>query len=725
MPEVITKSMSRNRASKSEPEYCGVCMSNYTAIIRKKCVCKYCKSDTCSKCIERYLIERNEDAHCLHCRVNYNDTTLLEICTKTYLKNTYFKHRQEILINKERANLPGLQSVAVEVRASREAKTQIKTIKDNIIELNELLNKKMDEKLLNAQDYIGGRKSINVFEMKLSEINQEIKDIKEAIQVSRNSINDIYNKFNILIAENAENTGNIENMNTLIGIEEKRKFIRRCTRDNCQGFLSTAWKCGICEYYSCSKCFKTKTKIQDDPHECQKEDIETANLIKKDSKPCPNCGEFIMKSSGCFAKDTPILLFDGTKKLSQEISFGDELMGDDFEKRTVLDITNGIDMMYLVEQNDGNSYIVNSKHTLVLKYNSRLQVNSHIYNKLNYYRTGDFQYHIIVSDYIKLDKEVQSVLVGYTKSTQNIIEPEIESEITVREYGMGEYYGWKVDGNNRFLLNNGIVVRNCSQMFCITCQTPWDWNTGKIVVSGPIHNPHYYEWVNKTKEGGTPRNPADVPCGGFPNIWELVRMPKGVPFIISGYYYEFHRLCQDLQDISERNYRSHIDNTTTTNINVKFLLGDYDEKKWGQMLAKNERKRKRDSEIQEIFAAFRMVAVELINRIQNYQSDDGIVIPFKDISAGEAEKCLIKFKMEVNELIDMINVALRNVSISFSYSVPYITNDTPYYSIKTKNFESEVKKIRCKREKKPNAGAGNERDNDTEEGSVTDTVDDI
>ena len=40
--------------------------------------------------------------------------------------------------------------------------------------------------------------------------------------------------------------------------EEKRKFIRRCTRDNCQGFLSTAWKCGICEFYSCPKCFKIK-----------------------------------------------------------------------------------------------------------------------------------------------------------------------------------------------------------------------------------------------------------------------------------------------------------------------------------------------------------------------------------------------------------------------------------------------------------------------------------
>ena len=33
----------------------------------------------------------------------------------------------------------------------------------------------------------------------------------------------------------------------------------------------------------------------------------------------------------------------------------------------------------------------------------------------------------------------------------------------------------------------------------------------------------------------------------------------------------------------------------------------------------NEKKKKRDFEIQEIFGAFRMIAVELINRVQQYR----------------------------------------------------------------------------------------------------------
>lgn len=509
-----------------EPESCTVCMDNYTPIIRKKCVCKYCKADTCSKCIERYLLERHEDAHCLHCRVNYNDATLQEICTKTYIQHIYFKHRQEVLINRERANLPGLQDVAIDERLKRGNDAKIKEINTEINTLEAQKDLIMTEynrlytdyyaKLAAKQDYSTIRKQLDELLVRSDKFRQQISQKREDIQ--RIKYPTAYG-----LPANGGTHAKPE--------EEKKKFIRRCTRENCQGFLSTAWKCGICEYYSCSKCFITKTKKHDDPHECKKEDIETAEMIKADCKPCPNCGEFIQKSSGC------------------------------------------------------------------------------------------------------------------------------------------------------------------SQMWCISCQTPWDWTTGKVVTGGIIHNPHYYEWMKRNGTAAA-RNPADVPCGGYPNGWELRRMPKGVRNNISNYFFEFHRICQELQDISERTYRSHIDLDSTNKINVKFLLGDFDEKHWGQLLGKNERKRKRDREVQEIFAAFRMVAVELINRVQNYRSEDGNIRTFTDLPVKEAEQFLENLNIEIKALITMINDALRNASISYCYSVPYIAVDGNYYAIKTKNFEDEVKKKR-------------------------------
>ena len=501
------------------PETCTICAENYTAIIRKKCVCKYCNNDACSKCIERYLLDRHEDAHCLKCRVNYNDAALHEICTKTYLNQVYFKHRQEVLINRERANLPGLQQEAINAKLIRENDAKIAEIRKEIagirLQRDEVMNRyntviSMYYSKLATKE----KEEAYKFKIEADKIIEECNHFRELISNKEKDINQI-------------RWGPINGVTPVKAEEEKKKFIRRCTREGCQGFLSTAWKCGICEYYSCSKCFKNKTKKQDDPHECTKDDLETAELIKKDCKPCPNCGEFIMKTSGC------------------------------------------------------------------------------------------------------------------------------------------------------------------SQMWCISCQTPWDWTTGKIVTNGIIHNPHYYEWM-KRNGGAAPRNPADIPCGGYPTVWELRRMPKGINPHISNKFHEFHRICQELQDISERGYRSHIDNATTTGINVKFLLGDFDEKRWGQNLAKTEKKRKRDNEVQEIFVAFRMVAVELINRVQNY--DDGTIRNFSVLPVKIAEKFIENLDIEIQALITMINDALRNVSISYCYSVPYINMDGGYYGIKTKNFASEVKK---------------------------------
>ena len=662
------------------PESCTICTENYTAIIRKKCICKYCNNDTCSKCIERYLLGRHEDAHCPHCRVNYNDVTLHEICTKTYLNQVYFKHRQEVLINRERANLPGLQDEAINARRRRDNDAKITEIRKEITELR----LQRDEVMMKYNTVISmyysklatkDKNEADKFKKQADEIIEECNHFRELINNKETDINKI-------------RWGPIDGVTAVKPEEEKKKFIRRCTRDNCQGFLSTAWKCGICEYYSCSKCFKNKTKKQDDPHECMKDDLETAELIKKDCKACPNCGEFIMKTSGCFGINVPILMWNGSTKMSQNIIVGDELCGDDAKKRTVLDTTTGVDTLYKVKQDNGITYVVNSKHTLVLKYN----LNDDYKDRL-----------FVVEDYIKLSKIAQQALRGFKfhydiSNECKVQRPKIvwqseksyqQTSIQVTELGLGEYYGWKVDGNNQFLLSDTTVVRNCSQMWCISCQTPWDWTTGKIVTNGVIHNPHYYEWM-KRNGGAAPRNPADIPCGGYPTVWELRRMPKGIDAHISHKFHEFHRICQELQDISEHGYRSHIDNTTTTGINVKFLLRDFDEKRWGQNLAKTEKKRKRDNEVQEIFVAFRMVAVELINRLQQY--DDGIIRNFSILPVKDAEKFIETLDIEIQALITMINDALRNVSTAYCYSVPYINLDGAYYGIKTKNFASDVKK---------------------------------
>jgi hypothetical protein len=76
---------------------------------------------------------------------------------------------------------------------------------------------------------------------------------------------------------------------------EARKFIRACPQNGCAGFLSTAWKCGVCEKRACPDCHEPK----EDEHTCKPECIETAKLLAKDSKACPKCAALIFKIEGC------------------------------------------------------------------------------------------------------------------------------------------------------------------------------------------------------------------------------------------------------------------------------------------------------------------------------------------------------------------------------------------------------------------------------------------
>lgn len=75
-------------------------------------------------------------------------------------------------------------------------------------------------------------------------------------------------------------------------------------------------------------------------------------------------------SSGkCLGKDVPILMYDGTRKMSQDIKVGDVLMGDDSTPRTVLSTCTGRENLYNIKQNNGDDYVVNESHILSLKNN--------------------------------------------------------------------------------------------------------------------------------------------------------------------------------------------------------------------------------------------------------------------------------------------------------------------------------------------------------------------
>jgi hypothetical protein len=96
----------------------------------------------------------------------------------------------------------------------------------------------------------------------------------------------------------------------------------------------------------------------------------------------------------CLGKDTPILMYDGSIKMVQDIVVGDQIMGDDSNPRHVLTICAGRETMYKIIPKKGDPYIVNESHILSLKssidMNKKIKKNSII--------------DIPVSEYLKLPK---------------------------------------------------------------------------------------------------------------------------------------------------------------------------------------------------------------------------------------------------------------------------------------------------------------------------------
>jgi superfamily II DNA or RNA helicase len=120
----------------------------------------------------------------------------------------------------------------------------------------------------------------------------------------------------------------------------------------------------------------------------------------------PNGGGAILEvpcgRGKCLAKNTPIIMHDGTTKNVQDVAVGDLLMGDDSTPRKVLSLARGREMMYKISTVNRNAgalpdyYIVNKSHILSLKH---IQTNEVI--------------DISLSDYFRYLQKTQSTGLQY------------------------------------------------------------------------------------------------------------------------------------------------------------------------------------------------------------------------------------------------------------------------------------------------------------------------
>lgn len=116
-------------------------------------------------------------------------------------------------------------------------------------------------------------------------------------------------------------------------------------------------------------------------------------------------------SGKCMGLDTPILMFDGSSKMVQDVKVDDLLMGDDSKPRKVLSLGRGTDEMYTIKiKSTGEKFVCNSEHILCLKCDmlKGLRFSGMIRNLEDMTYTKDGVFHISVKKFLSFDEKIRS-----------------------------------------------------------------------------------------------------------------------------------------------------------------------------------------------------------------------------------------------------------------------------------------------------------------------------
>ena len=253
-PENQIISVSAPAPAPEQSKECAVCLDPYNKSTRTPVKCHSCGYQACRQCYATFILDpSNTHPNCMNCHKEFQREFLVDNFTLKFVSKDWKEHRERTILQKERALLPTRQPVAEMVRRKDELNT----------ECNELLEQ------------------MNALRMKHYACMTEKTRLEHRIRVGP--------------AADAALPGSAATQ------REHAAFIRPCpnTAANCRGFLSTQWKCNLCNMWACKDCHEMKGATQDTPHVCNADNLASAKLIDAETRACPKCGARVYKISGC------------------------------------------------------------------------------------------------------------------------------------------------------------------------------------------------------------------------------------------------------------------------------------------------------------------------------------------------------------------------------------------------------------------------------------------
>jgi hypothetical protein len=132
----------------------------------------------------------------MNCKKLWSREVIEGCCTKSFRDQTFKKHRENILFEREKCLFPATQETVVQ-------------------------------------------------KMKEREYDQKIKELNEKIAKLQHSVYMLQREKSAIMTNTTSTT-------------ERKEFIKKCPVENCKGFLSTQWNCDLCKNKICSNCSEIK-----------------------------------------------------------------------------------------------------------------------------------------------------------------------------------------------------------------------------------------------------------------------------------------------------------------------------------------------------------------------------------------------------------------------------------------------------------------------------------
>ena len=235
-------------APKLSPD-CSICCDKFTKAKRAPVACPKCGFRICSECLQKYIMasESLTQIQCVvpECDCVWERSFLAEHLTQVFMRKRYPKRRGELLYQHALSRMP------------------------------------------ETMPWVERQKEAYILKEQKALLREEIMKCKKFLQQCREKEWRLDRKIRHVLNGNPANEEKQKN----------REFIQPCPGKDCRGFLSSQWKCKVCNLLVCSKCHEIKNVSEQ--HNCDGDILKTVEMLKRDTKGCPACGVPIHKIDGC------------------------------------------------------------------------------------------------------------------------------------------------------------------------------------------------------------------------------------------------------------------------------------------------------------------------------------------------------------------------------------------------------------------------------------------